>query len=238
MKTTSIPLFAFVLLFCPTLASAGLVIHQTVNLEIPDFDPNGLISVINVNTGGKFVQSLEVNLVTSGGWNGDLYAYLQHTSGSTSVISVLLNRPGRTEFDEAGSASSGMDVVFRDDAALDLNTAISPIFEDFVSGTYQPDARAADPAFVTNDSPRTLFLSGFSGMLADGDWTLFIADLGAGDTATLSSWTLAMVTSDSPIAAIPEPSDFLLGAVPALLGGFVWLRRRGAVRRKDSGEGS
>jgi subtilisin-like proprotein convertase family protein len=233
MKIIPIPLAAFVLLFCPSLASAGLVLHQSVNTEIPDFDPNGLVSVINVNTGGKLVQSVEVNLVTSGGWNGDLYAYLQHSSGATSALSVLLNRPGRTDDNEAGSASSGMNVVFRDDAASDLNTSISQEFGEFVTGTYQPDARAVDPSLVTDLSPRTLFLSGFAGMLADGDWTLFIADLAAGDVATLTSWTLTLVTGDSPIAAIPEPSEFLLGAVPAMLAGLFLLRRR--VEREGRG---
>jgi hypothetical protein len=31
-------------------------------------------------------------------------------------------------------------------------------------------------------------------------------------------------------AAVPEPSEFLLGGVPALFGGFVLMRRRRAVR--------
>jgi hypothetical protein len=233
MKPNLLPLSAFILLFSPCLASAGIIINRVVDLEIPDYDPNGLVSVINFDTGGKYVSSIEVNLVTTGGWNGDLYAYLQHTSGATSVISVLLNRPGRTEFNEAGSGSSGMDVIFRDDAEFDLNTAISGEFGDFVSGVYQPDARSADPESVTNTSFRSLYLSGFRGMLADGDWTLFIADLAGGDTATLTSWSIRMETSDFPIAGVPEPSEFLLGAVPALLGGFALLRRR--VVRKATG---
>jgi subtilisin-like proprotein convertase family protein len=232
MKTMRLTLTAFALLCCPTLATAGLVINQPVGIEIPDFSSSGLISVISVSTGGKFVQSLEVSLVTSGGWNGDLYAYLQHSSGSSSYLSILLNRPGRTDDNDSGSGTSGLNVVFSDSASTDLSTSILSLSTGSpVTGTYQPDGRAVDPGLVTTSSPRTLFLSGFTGMLADGDWTLFIADLGAGDTATLTSWGLAIVTSDSPIAAIPEPSDFLLGAVPALFGGIVWLRRR-AVRRK------
>lgn len=222
------------MIFSPCLASAGLIVSKNVGLEIPDYDPSGLVSVINFNTGGKYVSSIEVNLETSSGWNGDLYAYLQHTSGSNSVISILLNRPGRTVSNEAGSASSGMNVVFKDDAGFDLNTAISGTYGDFVSGVYQPDARSADPDLVTDSSVRSLYLSGFRGMLADGDWTLFMADLGGGDTATLSSWSISMVTSDSPIAAVPEPSDFLLGAVPAFIGGFMWLRRRVVRKGVDS----
>jgi hypothetical protein len=37
----------------------------------------------------------------------------------------------------------------------------------------------------------------------------------------------------APIAAVPEPSEFLLGGVPAFLGGFALLRRR-AVRKSGS----
>lgn len=226
MKPLFLPLATCIIIFGPCVASAGLIITQSVGLEIPDYDPSGLVSVINFNTGGKYVSSLEVNLQTTGGWNGDLYAYLQHTSGSTSVISVLLNRPGRTAENEAGAASSGLDVVFKDGAEFDLNTAISGTYGDFVSGDYQPDARSADPDLVTGSSPRSLYLSGFNGMLADGDWTLFMADLAGGDTATLSGWSISMVTSDSPITGVPEPSGFLLGAVPALIGGFMCMRRR------------
>lgn len=233
MKLTLLPLAAFTVIFSPCFANAALIINRSVDLEIPDYDPSGIISVLNFNTGGKLVSSIEVRLEISGGWNGDLYAYLQHSSDSSSVISVLLNRPGRTEANQAGSASSGMEVVFKDEAGLDLNTAISGNYGDFVSGEYQPDARSADPDEVTNNSLRSLYLSGFDGIQADGDWTLFVADLGGGETSTLSSWGISMVTSDSPIAAVPEPSDFLLGAVPTCVGGFVLLRRRRARTAKD-----
>jgi hypothetical protein len=60
-------------------------------------------------------------------------------------------------------------------------------------------------------------LDGFTGRNPNGDWTLFIADQGAGDTATLTGWTLS-------ITAVPEPSAAMLGGMAALL---VLRRKRG-----------
>jgi subtilisin-like proprotein convertase family protein len=42
-------------------------------------------------------------------------------------------------------------------------------------------------------------------MSADGDWTLFIADISGGDIAELTGWTLSFTGT-----AIPEPSGCLL----------------------------
>ncbi|MCX6879072.1 MAG: proprotein convertase P-domain-containing protein, partial [Verrucomicrobia bacterium] len=138
-----------------------------------------------------------------------LYAYLEHNG----VISVLLNRPGRTAADPAGAASSGMQLRFADSAPTDIHTAISGTFGALASGTYQPDARAADPDLVTDASPRSLYLSGFTGQVADGNWTLFVADLSGGDVATLGTWSLSL-------NVVPEPSAALLvlcGAAGTLL---------------------
>ncbi|MCX6880646.1 MAG: proprotein convertase P-domain-containing protein, partial [Verrucomicrobia bacterium] len=81
--------------------------------------------------------------------------------------------------------------------------------------TYQPDARAADPDLVTDTSPRSLYLSGFTGQVADGNWTLFVADLSGGEVATLDNWSLSLTV-------VPEPGVALLGG----LGLLTLLRRR------------
>jgi hypothetical protein len=94
---------------------------------------------------------------------------------------------------------------------VDSHTGIPDILGALATGTYQPDARGADPGLVTDLSPRSLFLSGFNSLDADGDWTLFVADLSDGDVATLDNWSLVF---------IPEPSSTLLvmfGAAGALI---------------------
>ncbi|MCX6872188.1 MAG: PEP-CTERM sorting domain-containing protein, partial [Verrucomicrobia bacterium] len=197
MKFPLLPLSACALMLAPGGATAAttLVFSKLVNTEVPDNDASGLASVLAVAGGGQTITGMEVILDTRNGWNGDLYAYLEHNG----VISVLLNRPGRTAADPAGAASSGMQLRFADSAPTDIHTAISGTFGVLASGTYQPDARAADPDLVTDTSPRSLYLSGFTGQVADGNWTLFVADLSGGDVATLGTWSLSL-------NVVPEPS--------------------------------
>jgi subtilisin-like proprotein convertase family protein len=214
MKSTvlSVSLCALILAPCCATAATTLVGNQVVNTAIPDNNSSGLASIIAIAGGGQTVTSVEVVMTTQNGWNGDLYAYLEHNG----VLSVLLNRPGRTAADTAGAASSGMQVRFADAAPADIHTAIPGSYGALASGTYQPDARAEDPGLVTDASPRGLYLFGFDGELADGEWTLFVADLSGGDVATLSNWSLS-------VTVVPEPSTsaLLFGAALPLL-----LRRR------------
>lgn len=208
------PLTALAFIIGPSLASAAIVLNKPVGIEIPDGDVSGLISEITVTGTGQTITSIELGLITVSGWNGDLYAYLEHNG----VISVLLNRAGVTSVDAAGAASSGLNVSFADLATSDIHTVISRTFGELVTGTYQPDGRLEDPDLVTDTSFRSASLSGFTGLDAGGRWRLFVADLSVGDAATLSSWTLTVTT-------VPEPSETLV-----LLGicamGLVALRRR------------
>lgn len=219
MKLKSLPLVLLALAASSGLVSAATtVVHpKAVGTEIPDDDASGLVSQIVVS-GAGVVTGIQLTLVTSGGWNGDLYAYLEHNG----VISVLLNRAGVTSSNSAGGSSSGMNVIFADAAQEDVHSGLSDVFGELATGTYQPDGRAADPGVVLDTSPRTLFLSFFDGQLAAGDWTLFIADLSTDDTATLESWSLALTTE---LSAVPEPGAVVpLGALCA--GGLLLRKRR------------
>jgi hypothetical protein len=183
--------------------------------SIPDNDSVGVTDTRNVSgTGITNIQLVTITLDTTGGWNGDLYAYLVHDTG----FSVLLNRAGRTLAALDGSASSGMSITFDDAAAADVHTAI-PMAGGSVTATYQPDGRDVDPLVVFDTTPRSAFMSSFNGLSAEGVWTLFIADQSAGSVATATSWTLT-------ITGIPEPGT----AVLALLAVLPLLRRRSAVR--------
>lgn len=211
MKFTLMFLSACVLGFVPRCATAATTLSfgKMVNTEVPDNNAFGLASVIAIAGSGQTVISVEVLLQTRNGWNGDMYAFLEHNG----VISVLLNRPGRTAVNPAGAASSGMQLRFSDSAPSDIHTAIPGTFEAFASGTYQPDARAADPDQVTDTSLRSLYLSGFAGGDLDGEWTFFIADLASGDVTTLNNWSLSLTV-------VPEPSTsalLLCATLPLLL---------------------
>ena len=221
MKLKSFPLIVLALAGSPCLVTAAttVVYSKTAALEIPDGDASGLASQIAV-TSTDLVTSVTLTLVTSSGWNGDLYAYLEHRG----VISVLLNRAGLTAGNSAGAASNGMNVTFSDAATVDVHTGLSNTYGAQATGTFQPDGRAADPDEVLDSSPRTLSFSGFTGQVASGDWTLFIADVAGGDTATLDSWSLSLTTEPAGISAVPEASTSL-GLLALGAGGLLTRRR-------------
>jgi subtilisin-like proprotein convertase family protein len=219
MKHKLLPLVLLALAASSGLVSAAttMVYSKTVGTEIPDNEASGLVSQIVVSGTGQ-VTGIELTLVTSGGWNGDLYAYLEYNG----VISVLLNRAGVTSSNSVGVSSSGMNVTFGDAALEDVHGGLSDVLDELATGTFQPDGRDLDPGVVLDTSPRTLFLSGFNSQLAAGDWTLFIADLETGGTATLDSWSLALSTE---LSAVPEPGAMMpLGALCA--GGLLLRKRR------------
>ena len=211
MKST-----ACALVLLPLAANAATTYSNTwtVNSTVPDNDDAGYSNTRNLTTLDiTEITSVTVELTFGGGFNGDLYGYLVHGSG----FAVLLNRPGRDSATPDGSATVGMDVTFDDAAASDLHTTI-PTSGGAVNGTYQPDGRTTDPLLVVAGDPRPAMLASFSGLDANGNWTLFLADQSAGGTSTLQSWTLT-------VTGIPEPSAAWLGlACPVIL-----LRRRRLV---------
>lgn len=186
----------------------------TLGTTVPDNDLVGLTDTRTVALApGLVVTGVSVGLTLSGGWNGDLYAYLAKDDG----FAVLLNRPGRDADSPEGSDTSGMTVTFADDAFADLHTAIATM-QGAVTGSWQPDGRAVSPATVLDTDLRTALLADFSGMNPSGDWTLFVADLNSGDQTKVESWTLNLSTT-----AIPEPSSLWL---PVLGFAAVLLPRR------------
>ena len=176
-------------------ACAQTLIDWTPSTLVPDNNPVGVADTRNITfDAAAVITGLEVRLNLSGGWNGDLYGSLVHDSGFT----VLLNRPGNTLLNPAGSGSSGMNITFSDSAATDIHTGIPN--SGSVTGTWQPDARTADPLAVTNTSPRSAFLSSFNEAPVQGNWTLFLADNAAADTSTLNGWGLTIFSEIRPFA--------------------------------------
>ena len=183
----------------------------TGSLPVPDNSATGASNTVTFNAPEwNRIQVVTVELRFDGGWNGDLYGYLAHNG----QLAILLNRPGRTATNDFGSGSTSLVAVFSDAAASDVHTALPD--SGPATGTWQPDGRFIDPLDALDTTPRTKMLNGFTGLNPNGDWTLFLADQGAGDTATLTGWTLS-------ITAVPEPSVALC---LALAGGLLLRRRR------------
>lgn len=199
------------LLVLPLNAATTTTFDQTfiVSTTLPDNNIIGIADTRNVATSITGITGIQVSISLTGGWNGDLYAYLSHDSG----FSILLNRPGRSLASPDGSGSSGMLITFSDDAPLDIHTALPN--SGLPNGFFQPDARTTDPANALNTDSRSAFLSTFTGLNSNGDWTFFIVDVSPGGTSIFQSWSIEL-------QGVPEPSTGLL----TVLGVGLLLKRR------------
>lgn len=218
---------------CGAMVWAGAALAQpfdtnftfNVNAAIPDGTPLGLTLTTNLTlAGGSLISDLTVSLDISGGYNGDLYAFL---SGPDGGFAILLNRVGVSNNATAfGYGDSGFNVTLSDAAANSIqyyHNYTDPA-GGVLLGTWQPEgvniAPQSSPAtFLT--AGQTAMLSSFDGTDANGTWTLFLADLSAGGQSTVVSWSLDIVT-------VPEPQTWVLGAVGllALAGIHRWRSRR------------
>ena len=187
-------------------------------VAIPDNNLSGWTDTRTVTTAGSSISSLSVTLHLSGGWNGDLYAYLAHDNGFT----VLLNRVGRGTSNALGYDDSGMNVVFS--AAEGLGDIHKYGDTSVPTGDYAPDGRAISPLATVADfdaAGRAALLSTFTGLNPNGSWMLFVADVSGGDQSTVTSWGL-----DIGVASVPEPASLVEGAVAVLfLGGVIGFYR-------------
>jgi subtilisin-like proprotein convertase family protein len=203
---------------CGTMVWAGAAVAQpfetnftfSVNAGVPDGTPLGLTLATNLTVAGA-INSVTVGLDLSGGYNGDLYAYL---SGPNGGFAILLNRMGVSNNASAfGYSDSGFNVTFSDAAANSIQyyrNYTNPA-GGMVLGTWQPEGVNISPA--TNDptafltAGQTAMLSSFDGTDANGTWTLFLADLSAGGQSTVVGWSLDIITT------VPEPQTWVLGAL-------------------------
>lgn len=183
-----------------------------VGSTIPDNNSSGVVSTKSVEVEMATIDTVTVILEIAGGWNGDYYAYLQHSTG----FSVLLNRPGRTLARPAGSGSSGMDITIDDEAAGEMHVVSA---SGTITGTWRPDARNVDPGVVLDTTARTATLGSFNGLDPNGSWTLYVADVAAGDQGTLTRWGIEITGQTVPEPSVPA---LFLGALMLPLG----LRRR------------
>jgi hypothetical protein len=169
-----------------------------------------------------FITKVQVSLTMSGGFNGDLYAYLSHDGGATgSGFSVLLNRIGRSSTSESGYSTSGfINLALSSEGATDVHFSGGA-----QTGTWQPDGRILSPLSNASDfdtalRPGALF-SSFKNLDPNGTWNLFIADVSPGSVSTITEWGME-------ITAVPEPR---VGLVISFVGigaglGKLLIRRR------------
>jgi subtilisin-like proprotein convertase family protein len=170
---------------------------------VPDNDLNGLADSRDISIGsGYTIGKVELTLNISGGYTGDLYAYLLHDGQMT----VLLDRVGTPANSGYGYLDSGFNVTLSDTAAFSIHNYQdhSPTFSGgSVTGTWQPDGGG---------------LSLFQGLDPNGTWSLYLADESGGGVMTLNSWGLNIET-------VPEPSMLALSILGSV-GWLLFLRRK------------
>jgi subtilisin-like proprotein convertase family protein len=179
---------------------------------IEDGNPVGNVFTGNFNQApsGAIITGVTVNLTVSGGYNGDLYAYLVAPNGT---MVVLLNQPGADGF---GSPASGFNNITLTGYSGNTYTSIQDVDGTYglpLTGIYRADGNLDN--FGTSGSP---------GGLANGTWQLYFADLSSSSSGTsiLNSWTLN-------ITAVPEPVTLALGCFGAMLlalAGVKWAWRK------------
>ena len=177
---------------------------------IPDNNPSGVGYALNFGATGLQISDIQVSLNISGGWNGDLYAYLSHGSS----YSVLLNRVGTVNSGDDGYNTAGLDVVLQPvtthPGLADIHTTMLPT----AAGSYEADGRV-----VYTDTSRPQTLDTFLTTDPNGSWTLFFADRAAVNASTLTGWSL-------DITAVPEPVNVALGLFGVVFAGVSAVRWR------------
>jgi hypothetical protein len=194
---------------------------------VPDGNFTGWSDTRTLSGYSGTLSQLRVTLQLDGGWNGDFYAYLAHGSD----LCVLLNRVGRagTLALGAGYGDAYLSVVL-DDAAVngDVHQYQNMIGYAGLIGSgasFKPDGRAVSPLLALDTVARTSLLDQFLGQSADGDWTLFVADVSGGEQGTVLSWGLDIQT-------VPEPGSLALAGVVGLVAaGMTWRHWRRPARR-------
>ena len=223
LKTAAV--VAVTLAFTVSIGRAQLTNDVSVGLAIPDNDPNGLVSSIDLGDPGASIADVSVNLDITGGWNGDLYAYLLSPSGQSAV---LLNRVGLDVGNSVGYGDSGFDVTLSS-TGNDIHTyqQSNPLFNSSgqLLGDWAADGRSADPALVTVADPIDDGLGNFTGADPTGQWTLFVADLNPGDQSILVSWGVNV-----DVQPTPEPSTWAMLGMGLVALGFS-VRRRNLRRQ-------
>lgn len=199
-------------------------VTATPNTAIPDGNPVGLTSSLGVSGMTGPISDVTVSLDITGGYSGDLYAYLLSPNGT---LVVLLNRVGMGSSNPYGYDDAGFDITLDSASANNLHFYQSDSYslnsDGQLTGTWAPDARTIDPLYsppgAFDAAPTGNTLADLAGLGPNGTWTLFIADLSAGGQSTLVQWGLTVVT-------VPEPQTWSLLGV-GLAGLWLLNRKRG-----------
>ena len=224
MKAKILSVIAILGAFCLIAETARAQTNFTytsgsLNLGIPDQNTVGISSSTTLSGVAGYISSVQVTLNITGGFNGDLYAYLMGPQGS---IAVLLNRVGLSGSDASGYGDAGFNITLSDGFPdiHNYQSFTNSLTGGQLTGAWSADGRNISPLSAGSSfdtAPITAGLGVFNNLIPNGAWTLFISDLSGGSSSTLVSWGMTIVT-------VPEPQTWALLASGASL--LFTLRRR------------
>jgi subtilisin-like proprotein convertase family protein len=191
----------------------------TVNTVVPDNNPNGLATAFTISGVSGAISNVTVSLDVTGGFNGDLYAYLVGPNGG---FAVLLNRSGVSSTSTYGYSDAGFNITLSDASANNIHfyqNVLNPGGGQ-LTGTWAPDGENISPLSAPSSFPAasTATLSSFQNTDANGQWVFFIADLSPGGQSTLQNLVVTILT-------VPEPSTLVIASLGGL-GMLAMMRRR------------
>jgi subtilisin-like proprotein convertase family protein len=172
----------------------------SLNQTIYDATPSGVSSSLLVSGAGSSLSALTLTLNVSGGYNGDLYAYLSYNG----TLVTLLNRVG------TGSGNAIQSTYGFSTAGFN-NVTLSDV------GTGGNIHNVQSPGSAVSYTADGGSLSSFNGLDPNETWTLFFADLSGGNTSTLNGWSL-------DVTAVPEPVNVSLAIFGVGMIGTVMVR--------------
>jgi len=208
-----------------TINARAAISYSSQSGSIPDGSAVGWSATATVSDYNPYITDVSVTLRLSGGYNGDLYAYLSYGS----VLVPLLNRVGVTDGNSFGYGDTGFyDVTLSSSAANDVHfyQNFSPSYTDpggQLQGTWQPDGRAIDPQSTPSafDSASRVTFASYNNLNPNGTWTLFFADLSSGAQSQLENWSLNISASE-----VPEPVNVALIVFGGVFGVVTAFRSR------------
>lgn len=196
-------------------------------------------SSISQTSSGTFqLQKFDASLGTLTGVRIDLGLV-----GWTSLYSLTHNDTVTLNKLSYGATSVSLnlpDATTLDATAQQTLVAVNTTYAGAGTESITPGAAVSDSVFIEQDaawaSSNGLVGTGTKSFSYSGSQLQSLVTSGASTANSLTQNMTGDITAFvtytyDEVAAVPEPSEFLLGGVPALLGGLMLMRRRRAVRQ-------
>ena len=216
---------------CSMMVFAIMVEAQTFNgqggLLVPPGAPTQTVGITTsiatvsgigiLGTGCSYIDNVTIDLNHT--FDGDIAIFIIAPSGEVLELSSS----------NGGSGDNFKITVFKDTAPTFITAGFPPF-----NGTFRPEGRQTNtvPPFLnTNPLGTFTFNNTFSGINADGDWTLLINDYVAIDVGVLNAWSITFAVGGGPAPTVnlgpdvticPGQSATLTATVTPSANSYAW----------------